>query len=162
MDEETYNCSDIDVTIGLEKYTEFIKEVELEHIQPLDNLPYNLKPIYYADTNGIVYKIAKGASKANNTNLYIKLSPFITRDGYVEYVLTRNDGKKQHLQGQRITAMLYIPNPENKCCVNHIDGDRTHNAKSNLEWMTVAENNQHSYDYLGKVPWNKGKSKYKE
>ena len=46
----------------------------------------------------------------------------------------------------RIIAELCIPNPENKPCVNHKNGNKTDNTISNLEWVTVGENNQHAYD----------------
>lgn len=35
--------------------------------------------------------------------------------------------------------------------VNHKDGDRKNNTPSNLEWTTYAQNNQHAYDFLGKI-----------
>lgn len=44
----------------------------------------------------------------------------------------------------RLVAIAFIPNLEDKPCVNHIDGDRTNNVVSNLEWATYRENNFHS------------------
>ena len=40
----------------------------------------------------------------------------------------------------RLVAAAFIPNPENKPCIDHIDGDRANNHADNLRWVTVKEN----------------------
>lgn len=51
----------------------------------------------------------------------------------------------------RLVAMLFIPNPDNKLEVNHIDGDKSNNTVWNLEWATRVENVRHAQN-TGLIP----------
>ena len=78
--------------------------------------------------NGLVYCISK--------NRYIKIGYSI---GYANVSL---NCKNYRLH--RILATLFIPNPENKPEVNHIDGNKANYSLDNLEWCTRKENVQHA------------------
>jgi hypothetical protein len=56
----------------------------------------------------------------------------------------------------RMVAIAWVDNPENKKFVNHNDGDKQNNAKSNLNWVTKSENEWHSIHVLGNKRNTKG------
>ena len=70
------------------------------------------------------------------------MKPRITKCGYVCIGL-RNKGQlpRQYLI-HRLVALHYIPNPENKLYVDHINRIKTDNRLENLRWVTRSENEQ--------------------
>ncbi len=71
------------------------------------------------------------------------LNPSNDKDGYLRTCLTKNK-KRKSVFIHRLVAQSFIPNPENKHCVNHINGIKTDNRVENLEWVTHSENNKHA------------------
>jgi hypothetical protein len=50
----------------------------------------------------------------------------------------------------RLVAKYFVPNPQEKKEVNHIDGDKQNNHYTNLEWVTHKENSYHAINVLHK------------
>lgn len=67
------------------------------------------------------------------------LSPYIGTDEYLRVDMYQN-GIRRHERLHSIIAKTFIPNPENKETVNHIDENKYNNTVKNLEWMTNEEN----------------------
>lgn len=68
-----------------------------------------------------------------------------SRNGYYELSL-RKDGKEKRFKVHRLVACAFIENPYNKPEVNHIDGNKSNNYASNLEWTTSKENKEHAWN----------------
>jgi len=64
--------------------------------------------------------------------------------GYYIVDLHKN-GKRKTCHLHRLLALAFIPNPEGKPQVNHIDGNPLNNALENLEWVTPSQNVLHAY-----------------
>ena len=67
------------------------------------------------------------------------LTPRINDKGYLRVALSK-EGQAKDFYIHRLVAMAYIPNPENKPVVNHLDENPLHNYLNNLEWATQKEN----------------------
>lgn len=68
-----------------------------------------------------------------------------TPSGYL-FVGLKKNGKVKQMYAHRLVAIHFIPNPENKETVNHIDGDKSNNNDWNLEWNTRSENTKHAFN----------------
>jgi hypothetical protein len=75
--------------------------------------------------------------------LFLKFSK---RNGYYFLRLTKNK-KQKNICIHRLMAETFIPNPENKPCINHKNGIKTDNRIENLEWCTNKENSTHAVKY---------------
>lgn len=73
------------------------------------------------------------------------LKPGKNMGGYYYVILCKNNiPKTSYLH--RLVAENFIPNPDNKLTVNHLDANKLNNNVTNLEWATSSENNQHAWD----------------
>jgi len=74
-----------------------------------------------------------------------------TRKNERRVVLCKNGNQKRFLI-HRLVGVAFILNPDNKPEINHIDGDRSNNHVTNLEWATRSENELHAYRTGLKTP----------
>lgn len=75
------------------------------------------------------------------------LSTYLNYSGYERCSLGWGKNKKSH-SIHRLVAIAFIPNPENKPCVNHINRNRSDNSIENLEWVTHKENAEHAISFV--------------
>ena len=73
------------------------------------------------------------------------IKEYVHNNGYVRCKL---NGK--NYQKHRLIANQFIPNPDNLPQVNHIDGNKSNNIVTNLEWCTEKENQKHRIEVLHK------------
>lgn len=75
-------------------------------------------------------------------------SPFLNKANKYFTVDLYGGNKSQKVPVHRLVAEAFIPNPEGKPTVDHIDGNRQNNDVSNLRWATYSENNSR-FDTVG-------------
>lgn len=80
--------------------------------------------------NGMLYEISNLGRVRKNGVLF---EPKPTNSGYLYF---------NHIYVHRAVAELFIPNPDNKLQVDHIDTNKLNNRVDNLRWVTQSENNR--------------------
>jgi len=101
----------------------------MKKIKEYDNYFASRKGEIYSDKNGELFK----------------LKPYLINTGYA-IVSIRNDEGQITKTVHRIIAETFIPNPNNKKQVNHINCDKEDNRVENLEWVTCSENHKHAFN----------------
>jgi len=71
-----------------------------------------------------------------------------TTDKGYKAIILRDDGHERTVFVHRLVAMAFIPNPDGKPQVNHINGNKSDNRPENLEWCTDMENMWHRFNVL--------------
>lgn len=118
---------------------------------------------------GDIKSLPREIIRSNGRNFFMKegklLKPFISNCGYKRIAL-RNNEKKIKYSVHRLVALAFLELDDSRPFVNHIDGDRSNNHFSNLEWSNMRENNCHRFlnknktsKYIG-VSYIKAKKKF--
>ena len=102
------------------------------------------------------YKVSSfGRVYSTVSSHLLKTTPH-KRYGYVIVLLGSRKTKRLNCKVHRLVATLFIPNPDNKPQVNHINKNKADNRVENLEWSTNFENSQHK---LGRSIWHKDQTR---
>lgn len=158
-------------------YENTIKEIRMKIAEikraVIENQDYDTNSVY-VNYNGedfyrcinylnriAVSKSGKVFSIFNQTLYKTYINPI---SGYETLILMLQKPERhtKTLYVHRLVAENFIENPLAKKEVNHIDGNRTNNNVSNLEWVTGSENLLHSYRVLNRKPCLDGINKPRE
>ena len=91
------------------------------------------------------YDVSENGDIRNNKTLLL-LKHKIDRYGY-PVVSLRSKGNRKYPTIHRLVAKAFVDNPNNYTQVNHIDGNKTNNHYTNLEWITVSGNITHALEH---------------
>lgn len=99
---------------------------------------------YQVSNLGRVKSIARIVVRTDGAHTPIKETVRSQHENHKGYFKLNLRGTLGDAFVHRLVAMAFIPNPENKEFVNHINGDKKDNRVENLEWVSAKENSEHA------------------
>ena len=105
------------------------------------------KGLYQISSFGRVKSVERYVKHSYGGTQFLReriLRPTSKYNHYLRISLCK-DAKMMSYDIHRVIALHFIPNPENKEYVNHIDGNKQNNSLENLEWSTPSENQLHAF-----------------
>jgi hypothetical protein len=96
-------------------------------------LIHDFEDLYEVTEDGVVFNVKTGE----------ELKATLNPNGYLKVALSRAGTKTQILL-HRLVALHFVPNPGRLPQVNHLDGNKTNNHYTNLEWCTCSHNRRHA------------------
>ena len=110
---------------------------------------------YIKDWEGVYSITENGDIFSHRNNIFLKKT--VNKVNGYEYVTLKNRPKIETKSIHRIVAQTFIPNPNNKKEVDHINCIKTDNSVDNLRWATRSEQLDYSYsngnrdDFINKI-----------
>ena len=104
---------------------------------------------YLVSENGDVWSVRRSKN----------LKPSTDKHGYLYFVFSV-DGVRKTMKAHRLVALAFIENPLNKPTINHLNGIRSDNRVSNLEWATPKEQANDPLTYANTIRLSKSTDYY--
>lgn len=102
---------------------------------------------YGITQNGEVYSFRGGRFKKCN---------FITdRDGYMRFMLYRDDGKRKTMSAHRLSYSSFVGELITGMTIDHLDGNKKNNRPHNLEQVSSVENAKRFYERNNVIAHNR-------
>lgn len=109
------------------------------------------------DIAGFPYQVSDGGAVRRyrrKTHDWRLMKPWYSNDGYVKVDLCRRGTKTRFFVHLLVAAAFLPAQPASNYQIDHKDGDKKNNAKTNLEWVTPKVN-RHRADELGLIHYHR-------
>lgn len=124
--------------------------------------PSTDKGRYEISNTGKVRALRMKTTRGGAATLDVPFVKKTSKDGRYTCINSWKDNKIFNINIGREVAKAFLPNPENKPCVFHIDGNIHNNSITNLMWCTYKEIGALKHDRKVAKGWESVKTKRKK